>query len=206
MAIAYDSGVTGTSWFTTSYTLPFTIGSWKNRIMIVAVTTSAGCNAPTYNWVTMSNSGLAMATAGLRTDVFYLVNPTSWTNNLIVTNWWSTIFRVVAVTYTWVHQTTPINAQWWFWSNGVNATNTIVGWTNVFHVATIYYASTPISAWSWTTERVNGWQIWMYDANWLSTWSHTLNITTWGTFDWQTAWYMLNQAPADTWASFLLLP
>ncbi len=120
MAIAYDNK-TMQGWSSagsTSYTASHVVGSGTERFLVVSVTTANWTAGKPTN-VTVTYAGVSMTeinkniqvynTNNWRTHCFWMVNPTSGTNNVIVTTTGgSGVIRFVAVSYTGVDQTSPI--------------------------------------------------------------------------------------------------
>lgn len=113
MAIAFDSSTTPwarqNSW--TSWTVAHTT-SWTDRFLVVNVGTQWNVvTGVTYWGVSMTLTGsYSWDGAGNWTTTWTLANPSSWANNIVVTTSVSCVKMLHAVSYTWVAQTSPIDA------------------------------------------------------------------------------------------------
>lgn len=175
--IAFDA-VSKNEWVW-SRTFSHTI-SWTNTILFVcSMLTSWSTSAVTYNGVSLTNiTNRTFSGWAWQASLWYIVNPTSWTNNIVVTtSWWYT--RAVATSYTWAKQTWVPDA---FSSNfndsGVASFTSVITtvWSNWWHIAWAYANTTSISSWSWTTLRTTSWDSAMFDSNWPVSWTSTLNM------------------------------
>lgn len=114
-AITYDTSAKqnypGTA--VSSFTFPFTIGSGANRILFVQVywQSDRTITAISYNGTSMTAVGeLLTLAAGEQHGLYYVVAPTSGTNNISVTFSGTTAYHSIASSYAGVAQTSPINA------------------------------------------------------------------------------------------------
>lgn len=105
MAIVFDAATSNAG----SLTFAHAVGSGNNRILIVAVGlhNSGSISSVTYNGVSMTLAKSQNGTWRL-SQIYYLVNPASGSNNVVITGLCSYGIAAVAVSFTGVHQTTPI--------------------------------------------------------------------------------------------------
>lgn len=115
MAIAYDNATGGSATATNTLTYSHTTGTLTDGVLIVGVgyfLKSASITGITYGGVAMTkrlryDDGTRQATA----EVWYLANPASGANNVVVTKSEATAgLSSVALTLSGVDQTTPIEA------------------------------------------------------------------------------------------------
>lgn len=110
MAIAYSSSAGLQSNSGTSHTFPITCGG-ADRFLVVYPMTAA---ARSISSVTYAGTGMTFkvktTTGGQEVHVYYLANPATGENNVVVTTDASTYCYPTAVSYTGVDQTTPTGA------------------------------------------------------------------------------------------------
>lgn len=111
MAIAYDAS-SKSSASATSVTFAHTCTGSDRLLMVNAYWAgSATVSSITYNGVAMTNVVSPLDTGGgERHGMFYLVAPATGANNVVLTLSGSTDIEVSAVSYTGVHQSSPIDA------------------------------------------------------------------------------------------------
>ena len=109
MAIAHDSTTQGNGF--TPLTFSHTV-SGTDTLLVVFATANSGqtITGVTYNGVSMTQKGsFIQDSAGPKNYCFYLVNPATGANNVVVTAS-SSVCPATAISYTGVDQTTPIDA------------------------------------------------------------------------------------------------
>lgn len=96
----------------TSQTTAFNVGAGTDRFLYVWVlgdaAATSGISGVTYAGVSMTKLATHRVGADRSFDVYYLVNPTSGSNNVVITRGVSGLIVSGFVAYTGVNQTTPI--------------------------------------------------------------------------------------------------
>jgi len=111
MAIAFDNSISVNKTSATTHTQSFTVGTGENRGIVVGVATFGGdsdfISSVTYNGVTLTDAGAKAdePLSGLSTQLFYLANPASGANNIVVNMTTSKGVVICASSYEGVHQT-----------------------------------------------------------------------------------------------------
>ena len=108
MAIAYDNATT--SYHGQSNTVGFTVGSGSNRILFVGIYTANSSGGDVVSGVTYAGSAMTRINTVQNTQsghqcrayLYYLLNPTSGANNIVVTS--SETVGLSAVSYTGAQQ------------------------------------------------------------------------------------------------------
>jgi len=183
--IAFDAG----AWWVsstpaTTFTKSITVWSWVNRILFVTV----ALNAWTTSWVTYAWNAMTKIDEQAHTwlwavSLWYIINPTSWTNNMVSTASVSTYHLINGASYTWASQTWIPDATSktnWSASTYTSVLSSIAD--NCWHIAGTRSSSASVVAWANTTMRANWWTNGgIFDWNWPITpaGSSTLNITAW---------------------------
>lgn len=107
MTIAFDA-VGGTGWVVNPNPVTFShTCSGSNRILFLIIAGSSGsqpASAPTYNGVAMTQIGTEQEISGMRTSIWYLVNPAEGTNTVSVTHGGGS-GAIVTASYTGASQT-----------------------------------------------------------------------------------------------------
>jgi hypothetical protein len=130
MSIAFDAVSSVNSASATSHTLSHTT-SGSNRALVVGAAGFGGSSnwitSITYNGVTMTDGAVKAdePAAGLSTQLFYLENPSSGTNNVVVNLSTSKPFGITAASYTGVKQTSAKDG------GGTNGSTTTTNTVNV---------------------------------------------------------------------------
>lgn len=122
MSIAFDasSSTNGNNVASISWTHTCT-GS--NRILIVGVAGSNGASAVTYNSVSMTQAiNVGYGAGGENSSLWYLVNPATGANTIVVTTVIHTNIAGGAASFTGVNQISPINATQSASGSGTSAT------------------------------------------------------------------------------------
>ena len=114
--VAIDSSSSSSGSNVSSLTWSHTV-SGANRLLVVGISRraygSVSVSSATYNGVALTNSGSVQAGSGdfSRSEIWYLANPNTGTNNIVVTlsggNDW---IEAGAMSFTGVNQTTPLGA------------------------------------------------------------------------------------------------
>lgn len=117
MAIAFVSSARQTGSTVSSFTMTVDVGTGSNRLLVVFLMTRSATlynvSSMTYNSVAMSQAALSDNTVPankLRSEVWYLANPSSGSNTLSVT--WSSApsqYECQAAWFTGVDQTSPLD-------------------------------------------------------------------------------------------------
>lgn len=108
MAIAFDAASTGT--IDSSLTLTFShTCTGSDRILFVAPGIYDGFTTDvltgiTYNGVAMTRVGMGVAQTNSRTYLYYLINPDTGANNIVITSSASTKIRGTGMSYTGANQ------------------------------------------------------------------------------------------------------
>ena len=108
----FDNGTATTaSAVNTTVTVPFTVGSNSNRLLIVDITANAisSISSVTYNGVAMTQL-LSNSVAANSHQVYYLVAPATGTHNLVITGGLSITASIGISSFYNVSQTTPVGA------------------------------------------------------------------------------------------------
>jgi len=96
----------------TSQTTPFTVGSGSNRFMYVWVlgdtAATTGISGITYAGVAMTKLTTHRVSTDRSFDVYYLVNPASGSNNVVISRGVSGVIASGFVSYSGVNQSAPI--------------------------------------------------------------------------------------------------
>lgn len=151
----------------TSLTSSFTC-SWANRILFVSFYSAPTDNASwvTYGWVPMIQAGKILCPSDRWLYLYYLINPASWANNIVISTNTANYIEGYATSYTgakqsWVPDAIATNTTTWT-SLTSSVTTTIDNCRTVgaFKIG----SAAVISAWTWLTIR-SGWQ-----ASWLCLW------------------------------------
>lgn len=183
MAIAYDSSAfwAWTTW--TTDTLSHTC-SWSDRILFwsaLVLSWSDTLTSVTYNSVAMTR--ISHVWSGWeRIYLYYLINPSTWANNIVSTFSWSTTIYSESTSYTWASQTwqpdSSTSSAYATQSNMSTSTTTIANncwlvWVFRAWLAQTAVAGTTLRAWVNTTIQIG-------DSNGAKTpaWSYYL----WTTF------------------------
>jgi hypothetical protein len=114
-SIALDTTVAASYTAGASKTISITIGSGSNRILFVSATGNQGPTGTltaTYNGDAMTAIGPSIDSvgSGMPTYLFYILNPTSGTHDIVISNSAANGISAAAASYTGVKQTSPINA------------------------------------------------------------------------------------------------
>lgn len=115
MAIAFANSATGTGDFVSSITFAIDVGTGSDRVLLVLATTDRSgtttIDSCTYNGTSMTaHTAGTSSPDGIDYRAFYLANPTSGSNNVVVTYSGSgTKPKALALAYTGVDQTTPVS-------------------------------------------------------------------------------------------------
>jgi hypothetical protein len=173
--------------------------TWSNRILFVGFFAGNidSASSVTYNWVSMTQIGKALSDR--YTYLYYLINPASGANNVVITitEAW-TALAWCASSYNWASQTGQLDSSSTGTASGVNnltLTTTVVA-TNSWTVWVWHpNVGSSLVAGSWTTIRANSTAgLWIADSNWwLSAWSRTLNTSLWTNQIW--AWVIASFKP-----------
>lgn len=209
MAIAFDSS----SWKVSSSAVTTETFShtctWANRVLVVHTSSNAGqVSSVTYNWVALTKAIDITHTWLWFSGLWYLVNPTTWTNTISITGAWSTYYIWNAASYTWVDTVNPLNGTYSI--NGTSSTFTsIITSTinNCWHICWMRYSGATITWsltwWAGTTIRSDAaLNDCIADGNWPVTpaGSNTLTINGTSSQAYGLVWLMLRPLVA-TWNS-----
>lgn len=172
--IAYDaqsnswsSSWTWSNWTTCTWSHTC---SWSDRLLIVwtyGYFTSWWPRAVTwvtYNWVALTNISSINWTADSVTqwtELWYLVAPATWANNIVITWSWNAQYASGSwISYTWVNQSSPIDSyatgqssSTGSWSQSSLTLTTTVVDSNCWLTWFITARSVNPTAWTWTTLR-----------------------------------------------------
>lgn len=183
MAIAYDSSAF--NWWTTwtSHTLSHTC-SWSDRILFWSSLWIMGTDnvtGVTYNWVSMTRAW-HLASWWERIYLYYLVNPSTWTNNIVAATSSSATIYAQSTSYTWASQTGQPDAvatnPYITQSNMSTSTTTIA---NNSWLVWVFRSSSAQTAVAWTTLRAGvNTTIQIWDSNWPKTPAGSYSL--WTTF------------------------
>lgn len=165
MAIAFDTQ-SSTSWaFSSSYNWSHTC-TWSDRLLVVGIAardSTSGDRTPasiTYAWSWLTKI-LENSDGDFRTSLWYIINPASWANSIVVTHSGSvTAFSWGAISLTWVLQVTPLDWSWWSQNPSSDALS-----------ATI---STSESG-SWIVDVLGSNTL---NANYVANWSQSIRVST----------------------------
>ena len=194
MAIAFDSTTDWWIWNpVTSLTFSHTC-SWTNRILFVdffGAVLADNITGVTYWWVSMTRASATVNGAAWTRYIYtyYLINPSTGTNNVVISASASIAISGSATSYNGVSQTWQPEV---ISSNNVNSTwitttlttLTSGAWTHWLFFCNAWWSTQ--NAWWWTTLRVNSinWHA-SGDSNWSVTiWSNTLASSQAGTTNW----------------------
>lgn len=196
MAIAYANGGTASAGFASSLTFAFDVGAGSDRFLIVLAGTDRGSattiSSATYAGVSMSaQAGTTSAASGYDYRLFYLANPTSGSNNVVITySDGNAQPKAVAAVYTGVDQTTPASG-----FTNASAYNASPTWTVTSAIGetvvaiSFNYGRTAVTAASPATERLDAqcgatsWYAFVFDEDGAS--SVTINgSATGGSTEW----------------------
>lgn len=200
MAIALDTTGYGANSNTTTLSFSHTC-SWTNRILIVWFYTWDGTN--NISSVTYWGTAMTLWASCVLSNylyIYYLINPPTWANTVLVTKGNPQWIEGFSISYTGASQVW-INVTWTNTASSntltVSATTTVPNcWVTWVFADTTGYL---IGAWSWTTLR---WQaravywVMVWDSNWpVSQWSTSLACTAWST---NLRWAIIAFAPAPS--------
>ena len=180
MAIAYDTSWNwwATTW--TTHTWSHTC-SWTDRILIVSHYNPQGTDnvtGVTYNWVAMTRIAFLNVTGVDSIWLYYLLNPSTGANNVVVTTSSSVTAYSDSTSYTWVGWLDTSVTNWP--TSTTSMTTSITTWRdNCWLVWSFRSLSSSATAWTATTFRswVNAsMEIW--DSNGAKTpaWSYSLIV------------------------------
>lgn len=113
MAIAYDASSSGAVGANTNLTYAHTCSAGANTYLAVYFGISSGSgsvSSVTYNGTSMTQLATVNDSSALGLYAYYLVNPSSGTNNVSITTSGSGEITSYAVSYTGVNQITPIDS------------------------------------------------------------------------------------------------
>jgi uncharacterized repeat protein (TIGR01451 family) len=108
--VAYDNASSAQSQSNNPITFAHTTGTGSNRLLVVGFVMKdpKTVTSITYNGVALTKAGAIANTSNVEVQIWYLVNPASGANNVVV-NWaGGTVSHVGAATFTGVHQTAPL--------------------------------------------------------------------------------------------------
>lgn len=109
--IVFDAATEGTEVSSDTQTVSHTTGSGSKRLLlaIVAWNGTATVSSVTYNSIALTSTTAANSPySNHKTQIWYLVAPSTGANNLVVTLSASSALNTAVVTYTGVDQTTPV--------------------------------------------------------------------------------------------------
>lgn len=119
MAISFDASSwpsSSGSWTTNTFSHTC---SWSNRILFVVSSHHNTTPAVTTTWITYAGVSMThIATyqnANAKFNLYYLIAPATWANNVVITLSWSDASIWMATSYTWVSQTWQPDASWTWW-------------------------------------------------------------------------------------------
>lgn len=187
-AIAFDNALNlGSSTTGTTLTVSFTVGSGSNRILFVgAVGNNTGSatddiTGATYNGVAMTLIDKTFVAADRYRYLFYLINPASGANNVVITSSTSDGFKAGSVaSYTGASQTgqPDANGKNQDTNNTLTTTATVVASNSWTIMAGGVGGGTAVAS-TGSTLRDTATNIGMFDSNGIvSTGSHSMTIIT----------------------------
>lgn len=198
MAIAFDAS---SSWENFPASWPLTIShtvTGTNTLLLVWVAIfNTTVTSVTYNWVAMTQLATKLAWSAVNVYIFWLLSPTTWTNNIVINYTWNTYVRSSNASYTWVKQSWLPDATGT--NSGTTETSIPCSVTSVADnswMAMFWYASwwinTTVTNWVLRTRSPSlDWAIWDSNTAITPAWSYT--ITWWRT--WWSEWWI-------TWVTF----
>ncbi len=183
MAIAFDSSAFNawTTW--TSHTLSHTC-SGTDRILFwswLSIWSTDNVTWVTYNSVAMTRISYEWS-VGERIYLYYLINPSTWANNIVATTSWSVTIYAQSTSYNWAKQTwQPDSSNTSAYTTQVNmSTSTTTVADNSWLVWVFRAISAQTAVW-WTTFRAGvNTTIQIWDSNGSKTPAGSYSL--WATF------------------------